>query len=165
MLENVFSGKIISPDIYPLVFNGPYQQVPEIHYRSISFYKSGETCPLEYLTYFLIGLRDLFLASQSNLLTKEEKKIFKKVVMTLDDDSLSLNLNSFDVSPYPTRTKQVVKFLESRILNLDDYPEYSQYFIKTYQDFCLVFVDPRDLSYHNFENILPLDSYFIKHQD
>ena len=81
MLENVFHGKIISSKIYPLIYDEE-SDVPEIKFRSLSFYRKCiqdnnlyEQLEDNYKIYFMIGLRDLYIASQRNLLNDEENQL------------------------------------------------------------------------------------------
>ena len=162
MLKNVFGGQIISSDIYPLIYESE-SEIPEVSCRSLLFYQEvSKNAALyhnlneQFKIVFAIGLRDLFVASQRNLLTATEQKLLKQVVNVINDDLLTLNINGLEISPYPSATRKVVKFLERNTI-VDE--EIKQYFVLTDTNHYLVFVDPAELSYHNFENIIVLDQY------
>src|SRR5581483_6152767 len=99
MLENVFHGKIISSNIYPLVYDGSSEE-PQIKYRCLEFYnevvennKLYEELTHEQKIYFTMGIRDLYIASQRNLLSNNEKKMLKRIVNVVEDNFMTININ------------------------------------------------------------------------
>jgi len=168
MLQNVFEAKIISSTIYPLIFETKAPLNKEITLRSLEFYKEVQQdhdlykrLSSEEKTHFLIGVRDLFVASCRNLLSEEEKQVLKDIVDLIDPfdsdpDIVTKNVASIDVTPYPTSKNKMVKFIDisSQETLLDEC------FIRNELNLLIAFVDPQDLSYHNFENIVNLDSLF-----
>lgn len=163
MLQNVFTGHIISGCIYPLIYDQK-GDIAGVTYRSLEFYQEVIDNPQlyqeleeQYKIYFGIGLRDLYIAMQRNLLESSEKKLFKKAINVVNDDILTININGLDVSPYPSASKKLMRFMSEDIIS--DI-KLKQYFTLTQSKYFMVFVDPQDLSYHNFENIIPLDNYF-----
>lgn len=161
MLTNVFKGSIISPDIYPLIYD---LETEHCKYRSLCFYEkvlknidlySNMTSDNKII--FHIGLRDSFMASEMNLLAEEEKQLFKNIInATHGNDLIDIAINGLDIKPYPTSTNIMLKYID--IMELGN-KEYEQYFLIK-NGFMIVFVDPSELSYHNFENILDLDHRF-----
>ncbi len=164
MLQNVFEAKIISSSIFPLIFETKAPSCKEISLRSLEFYKEVQQdnslyqkLSSEEKTQFFIGLRDLFVASCRNLLTEEEKQLLNSVVDLVDPfdndpDIITKKILNLDVTPYPTSNHKVVKFLDiSTEETLLD-----ECFIRNELNLLIAFVDPRDLSYHNFENIVNL---------
>ena len=168
MLQNVFEAKIISSTIYPLVFETKTPLNKEITLRSLEFYKEVQQdhnlyqkLSSEEKTQFLIGLRDLFVASCRNLLSEGEKQLLKNIVDLVDPfdndpDIITKKILNLDVKPYPTSKHKMVKFLDIPSENtlLDEC------FIRNELNLMIVFVDPQELSYHNFENIVNLNSLF-----
>ena len=157
LLHNVFKGNIISSTIYPLIYD-IYDESSPAKYRSLEFYRNVITNNDLYKNLdivdkitFAIGIRDLFLASQRNMLTKDEIKLVKKLVNIVDDDIISANITGVNSSPYPSGSRKMIRFIDV------NWNTYEQYFIKNELGLYIIFVDPADLSYHNFENILHLN--------
>lgn len=164
MQSNVFNGKIISNFIYPLIYENECD-VPEINYRSLDFYNKVLNDPTLYTklssyykTYFAVGIRDLFVASDMNILTDNEKKILKEIINIIDEDIIICTINGLNVTPYPSASNLMSRYIED--VNFGD-PVIEQYFVKNNLGLTLVFVNPEELSYHNFENIINLDNLFI----
>lgn len=87
MQKNIISGKIISSKVYPLIYDDE-TGTPETNLRSIAFYRDLIKNPESYTKLndsdkiiVSIGLRDLYIASEINLLSDEEVTIFKKLLM------------------------------------------------------------------------------------
>src|SRR5690606_21592843 len=111
--------------------------------------------------WFLIGLRDLFVASCKGILDQEERDLLLKMVDLVDDQGedplVSKTINNIEVTPYPTSKNKLVKFID---VPSESETMLDQCFIHNEWNFLIVFVDPRELSYHNIENIIKLDSLF-----
>ena len=157
MLESIIVGSIISSDVYPLIYDLCNKSL-----RSMEYYEKVINEPNLYKEmkdkiYFHIGIRDLYMASIKNLLNEKELKLMKDVISLIDDED-DINLNGLNISPYPTKNKFIVQFVD---LNIDSYIK--EYFIRNELNLYMVFVDIRDLSYHNFENIIGLDEYFTNY--
>jgi len=172
MLQNVFEGKIISPLVYPLVFEHKSPQ-REISVRSLSYYKEAQNNASLYTSlssheksYFLIGLRDLFIAACRNILNQDEKEILLKVVELIDPNDKNIvykTINNLEVAPYPTSSHKMVRFIDEKADG--ENPILEECFVRNELGFLIGFVDPRDLSFHNFENIVNLDSLFKVEED
>ena len=175
MLQNVFEGNITSSEIYPLVFDTK-TNYKEISLRSVEFYREVDQnndiyrqLSLEEKHCFLIGVRDLFIASCRGILSEEEKNLLKRIVEIIDpsedDESIVrrpiLNMN---VTPYPTRSNKVVRFIPQDA-NATEEQVIDECFARNELSMIIGFVDPCELSYHNFENIMDLDSLFDKNFD
>jgi len=161
MLANVFKGRMISQNIYPLIYD-TYTDIKEIKYRSLAFYTdlinacvSYDMIPHEYQIYFEIGIRDLFMASYMGILNVDEIDLLRQVIEIIPDHK-SFHTHGMDISYYPTSTKKLIRYIDGK--EFSD-PEIEPYFIKNTAFMYMIFVDPSDLSYHNFENIIPLDNY------
>jgi len=172
MLQNVFEGKIISPLVYPLVFENKSPQ-KEISVRSLQFYKEVQNDALLYTIlsshdkiYFLIGLRDLFIAAARGILNQDEKQMLVKIVELIDPNDVDIKyktINNMEVAPYPTASHKMVRFIEEPLD--EENPVIEEFFVRNELGLLIGFVDPRDLSFHNFENIVNLDSLFTTDQD
>ena len=159
-LDNVFSSKIITSTTYPLIFDEvDKNDYPEAYYRSIHFYKeiiiSKYIIPDKYLIYFYIGLRDLFIASKMDLLKPHEIELLKVIIDNTLESQVVAQVDGLYVSAHPTS-----EYIMARYMNLDIDDSIHNYFIKNSSTgLYLVFVNPADLSYHNFENIINLDNH------
>jgi len=172
MLQNVFEGKIISPLVYPLVFEHKSPQ-KEVSVRSLQFYKEVQNDASLYTSlsaheksYFLIGLRDLFIAACRDILNQDEKEILRKMVDLVDPNDSSIiykTINNLEVAPYPTASHKMVRFIDQEADG--ENPILEECFVRNELGFLIGFVDPRDLSFHNFENIVNLDSLFKVEED
>jgi hypothetical protein len=161
-LNNVINGKIISSNVYPLIYDNIEDKNNNNYYRCFDYYrKTIDDISLyndledEQKLYFLTGLRDLMVSTDDFLLNKEEIKILKKVIHIVKDELIQLNVNGLDVSPFPSNRHKIIRHIK---LNIDD-EIIKQYFVKKYNH-SVVFINIEDLSYHNFENIIDLDTYF-----
>jgi len=109
----------------------------------------------------LVGLaiRDLFLASTRGLLEYgEDEELLRKVVEAVDDTVGCVSLRGMTVSFYPSASFKMAKFVEGLESFLEEKEKYFAQVMDTPKLY-MVFVDPRELSYHNFENIVPIDSW------
>jgi len=168
LLQNVFEGQIISPHIYPLIYDSKCE-IKEISLRSLEFYREVlndqeifKLLPANEKLHFMIGVRDLFVASCRNLLSSEETELLKAMVGLIDsnqEDVIKKRIQNLDVTPYPTSQNKLVKFVEYDWQTFHD-----EFFIRNELGLLMVFVDPGHLTYHNFENIINLDSLFTNTQ-
>jgi len=169
MLQNVFEGQIISPHIYPLIFDSKCE-IKEISLRSLEFYREVSQDKEKFKVlkanerlHFMIGLRDLFVASCRGLLNAEETELLKAMVVLIDsndEDIIKKRIQNLDVTPYPTSQNKMVKFVE-----FDSRTPLDEFFIRNELGLLMVFVDPGHLSFHNFENIINLDTLFKSTQN
>lgn len=166
LMTNIFQGKIITSKVYPLIFDNFNDKTTSslIKVRTLKFYKDYvsnstiyESLNDEEKLSFCIGIRDLFFASENNLLNEEEKELVLNIASRLEDDILNIQVNGIESSPYPTKTKKMSQWVERDLL--EDFEENELiYFIQNKLELYLMFIDPSDLSFHNFENIIPFDS-------
>ncbi len=119
--------------------------------------------------FLMVGIRDLWLADSRGLLNQKEKATLNTILDQLEDDLVpSAEHQSLTFSFCPTKNRRVFKLIS----HLEEMSEIdplllqsvAQMKIEFYEDdgdidevLYAVWVDPRDLSYHNFEFILPLD--------
>ncbi|KAK4446747.1 hypothetical protein QBC34DRAFT_355942 [Podospora aff. communis PSN243] len=108
-----------------------------------------------------LGVRDLYLASMKGLLDEEERSILTKLVEIIEEPSVGefAIVEGMAVSFYPSANFKMIKFIEDIDTKLD--PKWRPYFaqILATPRVYAVFVDPMELSFHNFENIVPLDRW------
>ena len=115
--------------------------------------------------------------------SKEEKFIsyVQEISKWIDPDDTIVKkyihlASGLHYSPFPTRHHLLPRLVQrnkgifdhsSKQLVQPDYAIFNEMFRKIgYQGekYVLAFVDPGELSYHNFENILPMDYYFDEHK-
>ena len=151
---------------YPLIYEKKSDK-KESSLRSLEFYREVEKDPKLYTNlpkedkiWFLIGLRDLFVATCKDILDKAERDLLLKMVDLVDDQGeeplVSKKINNIEATPSPTSRNKLVRFIDMP----DSETMIDQCFICNELNFLIVFVDPRELSYHNIENIINLDSLF-----
>lgn len=164
LIANIYHGSIITSDVYPLIYDGEYEK-PHAYYRSIPFYTQviQNSTLYDQLTednkiYFAIGLRDLYIAYMKNFLDKKTIKLLKSVIKITKDDVIGLHINNMKITPYPCNNNLMMQYLD---IEIDDV--HKQYFIKNNLGLYMVFINPIDLSYHNFENIIDLNDYTLKY--
>ncbi|KAH8896193.1 hypothetical protein GQ53DRAFT_622265, partial [Thozetella sp. PMI_491] len=106
-----------------------------------------------------LGVRDLFLASSRGLLSDEERQVLGCVVDVLDESAGSVRVDGVTFSFHPSTRCKVARFVEGVDARADDAlrPFFAQ--VASEPRLFVVFVDPGELSYHNFENIVPLDRW------
>lgn len=107
-----------------------------------------------------LGIRDLYLATTNGLLSDEENEILTRVADLVDETAGCTTVTGMTVSFYPCASFKVIKFIEELNLNPQDQgvlPYFAQ--VLDTPKLYAVFVDPSELSFHNFENIVPLDSW------
>ena len=172
MLQNVFEGNIISSDIHPLVFDSKSSSSKGISFRSLDFYREVDhnntlyqSLSTEEKTYFLIGVRDLFLASCNKMLSAQETDLLKRIVQIIDpydddQDIVAKQILNMKVTPYPTRSNKAVKFIEQDHISGNKSGALNGCFAKNEAGLMMVFIDPYDLSYENLNNITNLDFFF-----
>lgn len=161
-LRNVVRGTIVTGGLFPLVFDDSEHPIARL--RSLGFFREMAADPAKYesldedrkLT-VSIGVRDLFFADSRGLLDDDERELFRRVVDVVDVGPLG-RLNGMGFGFCPTRSAKCVRFMPE--LQGIEHPELADLFARVDSGgskFYAVFVDAEELSYHNFENILPLD--------
>lgn len=106
----------------------------------------------------MVGVRDLWLASHYKLLNDSENQILDNLLDILVDDDIffSGEIQSLPFTFTPTKTHTVLRFIEHLEIEIEIKECIAIISCDNVKLHC-VWVDARDLSYHNFENILPLD--------
>lgn len=110
-----------------------------------------------------LGVRDLYLAAVSGLLDPAEQDLLRRVVDIVDDspDVGCAEVDGMTVRFYPSASFKTVKFIEDLNTKVRDRPDVVPFFAQVLDTPRLfaVFVDPIELSFHNFENIVPMDRW------
>ncbi|KID77521.1 uncharacterized protein G6M90_00g096470 [Metarhizium brunneum] len=107
-----------------------------------------------------LGARNLFLATcRSGSARETDKTILERMVDLLDGDKDPAFVGGLSVSFYPSRGYTVLKYIEDldRKVRNKGVNHFAQ--VMTTPRLFAVFVNPAELSYHNFENIVPLDKW------
>ncbi|KAI5458306.1 hypothetical protein BGZ63DRAFT_61370 [Mariannaea sp. PMI_226] len=170
-MGNVIRGRVLNARVYPLIFETTLPDAPDVvRFRTLSFFvellrDSGSGSKYAYLTseqqrVVAVGVRDLYIADLAGLLSVSEKSILRGMVNIITSSSDEQDFGGLSISPHLSKSRPIVKFIE----NLDDKigGEESELFAQVMQipRLFAVFVSPADLSYHNFENIIPIDAWF-----
>ena len=158
-LKNVLMGNIVTNQLYPLIFDDPNMK----NVGSFTKMKELINDPNLYLELseeekhmLKITVRDGFIANQLKLLTEDEVQLFRKVTdIITDDQDDNLNISGLNFSYHPSRSRKLLRFVPLHISGLDAI--YNVNFIVDKNNFLMTFIDPHELSYHNFENIFPMD--------
>lgn len=128
----------------------------------------------------MVGVRDLWLAISMHVIKDEkdekdgERQLLQDVLEKLEDDSfITAEVQSIPFSLSPTRNRTVLRLMEhlEEVEREGEKEGESSFFEESAAQIKLppssssgeplllytVWVDARDLSFHNFESILPLD--------
>ncbi|RSL43162.1 hypothetical protein CEP54_015194 [Fusarium duplospermum] len=170
-MHDVLQGRVLSGQICPLIFDTSLPDAPEtVRLRTLSFFSElledlQGVSKYQALTpgqrkIIAVGIRDLYIAEAAGMLQQPEKVILQGMIGLIDEDLGVRQLGGLNISYYPSNEFSITKFVE----NLDEKigkqaSELYAQIIPTPKLFA-VFVNPADLSYHNFENIIHLDSWF-----
>lgn len=172
-LRNVLRGHIITGRMYPLLFRDPEAK----RSRSIEFFKKLTDCQsdlgkeqarLSQKENVQLGLciRDLFLASFLGILDQTEREL-KQLASRLAPSNYATPvaaIHELTVSFFPSSRFPCLRFVDTKQLIDAEEGLFAIFPVGKEEERAAVFVDPRQLSYHNFENILPLDA-FVKARD
>ncbi len=162
-MHNVLSGNIISSVIYPLIFDD--NDKPDLtYYRTPLFYNRlmlGETyyaeLSLDMKINCVLGLRDLVFAKNNKIFDIDIN--LEAVVKTINENVIEYCVHGVTISPFPSSLNYIIHWLPVDQFDIGDL---SEYFILNDQNYCMVFLNPQDLSFHNLENILNLDEFIKK---
>jgi hypothetical protein len=170
LVHNIATGCIFSGNLWPLVLENSSN--PLAQKRSLAFMEHVVATPHllttlneEELLFFGVGVRDLWLADSRGHLSSNEKKLLSQVVELIDDDLMaSAEFQGMTFSFCPSKNRRVLKAIE-HLEELTSSPtdDFTQMFARMVisgaeqVSFYFVWVDARELSYHNLEFILPLD--------
>ncbi|KHN94626.1 uncharacterized protein MAM_07532 [Metarhizium album ARSEF 1941] len=144
---------------------------PDSHWQSVAFFheviagaphaeSKYASLNAEQKLILALGARNLFLAAcRSGSARDTDKEILGTLVDILDGDEDPAFVGGMGVSFYPSRGRSMLKYIEDldRKVRHRSVNHFAQV-MKTPRLFA-VFVDPAELSYHNFENVVPLDRW------
>ncbi|KAK0619134.1 hypothetical protein B0T14DRAFT_431049 [Immersiella caudata] len=173
LMQGLLDGSSIehASKLHPLIFDsasGPDSRA----LRSLPFFQrlasDDESARTEYKGWnfdkkriVALGVRDLYLAAMTGLLDDDEKRLLAQLVDIVDKPSAGecAVIEGMTLRFHPSKTFKMVKFIEDLDAKLDS--KWGPYFAQVLDAPRLyaVFVDPVELSFHNFENIVPLDQW------
>lgn len=172
IIGRLLSGTVITGRVHPLIFQTlSAMDSDTVRLRSLPFLRELQTDETRGLARYksltteqkrivAVGVRDLYLAAWRGLLNDSERKLLDSLVGIVDETVGRVQAQGINISFHPSANFKVVKLIES----LDDTvgEEWLPYFAQVTNDgikLFAVFVNPAELSYHNFENIIPLDRW------
>lgn len=154
-IKNVLLGKIITNEIYPIIYESD-------NIRSIENFNNiinnNSQINKDDLLLISIGVRDLYYCYGKKLLNNYQINILKKIIEYIPDDTFEIQGINF--SPYPTKNFQYPKFIDYKFEEIIN-PYFLNFTVKN-KIFKLCFVNKMQLSYHNFENIIDLNFIWDK---
>ncbi|KAM0429250.1 hypothetical protein ACHAPT_006464 [Fusarium lateritium] len=169
--REVIEGRVLSARVYPLIFTVPKPDAPDlVRFRTLSYFSElvgdpdgispYQSLSLNQRRIVAVGIRDLYIAEAAGLLSQPEKDILQGMVNIIDQDPEELQLGGLRLSFHPSMEFSIIKFIEN--LNKKIGEETSRLYAQAMATpkLFVVFVNPADLSYHNFENIIHLDPWF-----
>jgi hypothetical protein len=177
LLRKFILGTAASSQFYPLIFDISTAEDDEMVWlRSQPFFEQliadkedGEhkyrSLSDEQKRIVALGVRDLYLAVWQGLLKEQEKQVLDGMVKLLDESTGFIQACGMDISFHPSANFKVLKFLQDvgEAVGPDMAPFFAQV-METPKLFA-VFVNPVELSFHNFENIVPLDRWIESKQE
>jgi hypothetical protein len=101
-----------------------------------------------------LQLRDQFFALSAHG-TDEQRASFRQATVSLDPEPVT-RLQGLSISYFPSARFRAVRFMDAQHLSPDLQPLFARPAPRL-PHLAAVFVDPQELSYRTFENILPLD--------
>lgn len=103
-------------------------------------------------------LRDQFFALSSRERSAGGEETFRSLVAALPTPP-TVVVEGLSLCFHPTAQCKLVRFVEEERLPAEQRPLFARP-VAELPHLCAVFVDPEELSYRTFENIIPLDRYF-----
>lgn len=103
-------------------------------------------------------LRDRFFELAAAPATEREDRLFRSIVRAIDPVP-SLRVEGLRVSFHPTARFQALRFVDASRIAPEDREQFAQP-CPELPALAAVFVDPEELSFRTFENIVPLDRAF-----
>ena len=175
LVRNVIHGTILSARVYPLIFDeeGTADE-PMVRLRSLGFFRrlladkergvemyAGLSDEEKVIV--AVGVRDLYLASERGLSSEEEIGLLRGMMGMLDETVGCIEAMGMNISFHPSGNFTAMKLLDLDLVDEEGLlgPDWSPLFAQVMEATRLVvaFVDPVELSYHNMENIVPLDRW------
>ncbi|KAK5659606.1 hypothetical protein OQA88_810 [Cercophora sp. LCS_1] len=167
-MHALLSGKdgVLNSRLHPLILDNEALE-GDARLRSLPFLRAllndksaaeeYQALDIEKKRIVALSVRDLYLAFMADLLDNEEKNLLRAVANILDESIGHTTIDNMTVSFHPSANFKVLKFIQDLPAKTASLTTYFAQVLTTPALFA-VFVDPAELSYHNFENIIPLDS-------
>jgi len=176
-VKAILSGRVLSPRLHPLIFPDAAEEDPDcLRLRSLSFFgrlledDDGGAGRYDALApaqkqIVGVGVRDLYLAANRGMLADRETEILEDMLKLLSGHEGQTQVGGMHLSFHPSASFRLLKFVRALDARVGD--EWSSLFAQVLDTPALfaVFVDPAELSFHNFENIVPLDRWIDSRLD
>lgn len=102
-----------------------------------------------------LHLRDRFFALSSRAEILEERALLREAIHAIDAAPIA-HIEGLSISFHPTARHQAVRFVDATHIDALHLPLFARPSTQM-PELVAVFVDPRELSFRTFENIVPLD--------
>lgn len=168
-LSNVLNGQISTNKLYPLIFDIEGRE-NERSLATLEDYLTNQLNPTNEPSINIgLTIRDLFLAHSFGHIDKDsrEANLLDRCLVNVDIEPLIVinNEQNLEMSYFPTTTFSMVRLMENNFDIFEKNETTNTCFASVLDDVKMnhhrfVFVRPDQLSYHNFENILRLDTWF-----
>ncbi|CEL04085.1 hypothetical protein ASPCAL05217 [Aspergillus calidoustus] len=175
LIRDILSGYAIGGAISPLIFEHASEDDGEsVWFRSLPYFEGliadGAAGKQRYRDLsqnrkwiVAAGVRDLYLAAWKGHADEREQRILHGMVEVIGQPIETASIDGMQVSCCPSASHKVLKFIENLDQKIDVLSVvFFAQILETPRLFA-VFVDPLELSYHNFENIVPLDRWMEAH--
>ncbi|KAL2816474.1 hypothetical protein BJX63DRAFT_387417 [Aspergillus granulosus] len=176
-LRDIVSGRATGGRVWPLIFEqASVDDEESVWFRSLPYFEEligdGEAGKERYRNsgqhrkwITAVGVRDLYLAAWKGHADEREKRTLDGILDVIEQDVETTSIEGMEVSCSPSASHKVLKFIENldQRIDLRLVPGFAQ--IIESPSLFAVFVDPLELSYHNFENIVPLDRWIEAHAE
>jgi hypothetical protein len=163
LLRTAIKGRIVTSSVFPLVWidDRPLRGVEYL--RILTPAQIEALCDTE-LQIVGASLRDLVYlhtthskASLPDCLDDVEDVIKTAGKALSSRPEYLFEVQGLLVAPWPTKTHSLLRWIPTAITG--DYAS-EELFVGNKVDHTMAFCDPQDLSYHNIENVIPLDNMF-----
>lgn len=174
LMKNAVHGTIVTSKLYPLIWdddddhsggdNQDYFRRSSLQYLRQLTIEQVDALTGEEVQFVGASLRDLVYANLQGGVVPvqdDEGEIIRTASFALGDSTeATFVIQGVPVTPWPTRTNRVLRLLSIEPWADGDMVLFEESFLRDKINLVMAFCNPRDLSYHNFENIIPLDSMF-----
>jgi hypothetical protein len=171
LVRNLVHGNVLSAQVHPLIFETSSEEDNEmVRLRSLSFFdqlladvENGmskyRSLSNEQKRVVAVGIRDLFLGAWHGMLNEQEKRILEGMVKMLDETVGCIQAMGINISFHPSANFKAVKLVEGLGDRVGHESALLFAQVMHTPKLFVVFVDPAELSFHNLENIVPLDRW------
>ncbi|KAL2796142.1 hypothetical protein BJX66DRAFT_300150 [Aspergillus keveii] len=175
LIRDIVSGYAMGGAISPLIFEHASDEDREsVWYRSLPYLEGliadGDVGRERFRDLsqkrkwiVAVGVRDLHLAAWKDHADEREEDILHGMVEIIEQPIEAASIDGMQVSCCPTVSHKVLRLIEDldQKIDVQNVPFFAQ--ILEVPRLFAVYMDPLELSYHNFENIVPLDRWMEAH--